>query len=152
MTFLVYPYKASHDDWLFDFKNGTIQVIMINKIPENELKEILESYDVHGVVFEASKWVTPDSMVYIFSDKNGAKYVLYSADYLGGYDEIDLPFDFEFDDEYPYSKVSFRAVKIFSYKKDSKKKAEGYIDDNHYWTKASTGDVCMLFGVSDLKF
>ena len=34
---------------------------------------------------------------------------------------------------------------------DAKKKADEYIDDEHYRTKASTGDVCMLFIVDELK-
>lgn len=88
--------------------------------------------------------------LYIFR-KGGANYILYAADYLGGYEDLDMPHNFAFDDGYPYSKVSFRAIKIFSYKKDAKKKADGYIDDNHYWTKASTGDIYMLFAVDELK-
>ena len=124
---------------------------MMNKISEDELNDILESYGVSGLVFEGSKWVTPDSMIYVFLDKDGTSYVLYAADFLGGYEDLDMPHDFEFDDGYPYSKVSFRAVKIFSYKEDAEKKALGYTDDNHYWTKASTGDVCMLFAVEGLS-
>ncbi len=124
---------------------------MLNPIPQDELFEILESYGIDGVSFDSSWDVGPDSMVYVFSDKYGAKYVLLVADYLGGYEEIEVPCNFEFDYGFPYSKVSFRAVKVFAYKDNAKKKAEGYIDDNHYWTIASTGDVCMLFGVDELK-
>ena len=124
---------------------------MMEKIDQHELAEIFDSYGINGVFYNTSKWVTPDSMIYIFSDKGGVNYFLYAADYLGGYEDLDIPHDFAFDDGYPYSKVSFRAIKIFSYKKDAKKKADGYIDDNHYWTKASTGDICMLFAVDELK-
>lgn len=124
---------------------------MMEKISEEELMVILESYDISDVFYVTSKWVTPDSMVYIFADKKGANYVLYVADYLGGYEDLEMPHDFEFDDGYPYSKVSFRAVRVFSYVDDAKKKAESDIDENHYWTRASTGDVCMLFAVDELK-
>ena len=123
----------------------------MNKITQDELVEILNSYGVNGLSYDGAKQITPDSMIYLFSNEDDAKFILLAADYLGGYEDIDMPHDFEFDDGYPYSKVSFRAVKVFSYKKYAKKKAEEYIDDKHYWTKASTGDVCMLFGVSDLK-
>ena len=124
---------------------------MMEKIDQHELAEILDSYGINGVFYNTSKLVTPDSMIYIFSDKSGANYILYAADYPSGYEDLDMPHDFVFDDGYPYSKVSFRAMKIFSYKKDAKKKADGYIDDNHYWTKASTGDICMLLAVDELK-
>ena len=124
---------------------------MMEKISEEELMEILESYGVNGVSYVTSKRVTPDSMVYFFADKKGANYVLYVADYLGGYEDLEMPHDFEFDDGYPYSKVSFRAVRVLSYVDDAKKKADDRIDDNHYWTKASTGDVCMLFGVDEIE-
>ena len=124
---------------------------MMEKISEEELMEILESYGVNGVSYVTSKRVTPDSMIYVFVDEKGVNYVLFVADYLGGYEDLDLPHDFEFDDGYPYGKVSFRAVRVFSYVDDAKKKAEGYIDENHYWTRASTGDVCMLFAVDELK-
>ena len=105
----------------------------MNKIEQEELAEIHNSYGIEGVLYD------------------GAKYVLLAADYLGGYEEYEMPYDFEFDDGFPYSQASFRAVKVFSYKEDAKKKADGYIDDKHYWTKASTGDVCMLFAVDELK-
>ena len=120
-------------------------------IPEEELIKILESYGVGDVFYITSKRVTPDSMVYVFADEKGANYVLYAADYLGGYEDLDMPHDFEFDYGFPYDKVSFRAVRVFSYVDDAKKKADDRIDDNHYWTKASTGDVCMLFGVDEIK-
>ena len=120
-------------------------------IPEEELIKILESYGVGDVFYITSKRVTPDSMVYVFADEKGANYVLYVADYLGGYEDLDMPHDFEFDYGFPYDKTSFRAVRVFSYVDKAKKKADGYIDDNHYWTKASTGDVCMLFGVDEIK-
>ena len=120
-------------------------------IPEEELIKILESYGVSDVFYLTSKRVTPDSMVYAFADEKGANYVLYTADYLGGYEDLDMPHDFEFDYGFPYDKTSFRAVRVFSYVDDAKKKADDRIDDNHYWTKASTGDVCMLFGVDEIK-
>lgn len=124
---------------------------MMRMIPEEELIIILESYGVGDVFYITSKRVTPDSMVYVFADEKGANYVLYAADYLGGYEDLDMPHDFEFDYGFPYDKISFRAVRVFSYVDKAKKKADGYIDDNHYWTKASTGDVCMLFGVDEIK-
>ena len=124
---------------------------MMDKIGQDELVEILNSYGVEGVFYDDAKQITPDSMIYIFSDKDGIKYILLAADYLGGYEELEMPYDFEFDDGFPYSKAFFRAVKVFSYKKDAKKKADEYIDDKHYWTKASTGDVCMLFVVDELN-
>lgn len=120
-------------------------------IPEEELIKILESYGVGDVFYITSKRVTPDSMVYVFADEKGANYVLYAADYLGGYEDLGMPHDFEFNYGFPYDKVSFRAVRVFSYVDDAKKKADDRIDDNHYWTKASTGDVCMLFGVDEIK-
>ena len=126
-------------------------LIMMEKISEKELIEILKSYGVSDASFLASKRVTPDSMVYVFADEKNANYVLYVADYLGGYEDWDMPHDFEFDYGLPYDKVSFRAVRVFSYVDKAKKKADGYIDDNHYWTKASTGDVCMLFGVDGVE-
>ncbi len=124
---------------------------MMKKIKHEELVEILDSYGVEGALYDTAKQITPDSMIYIFSDRSGAKYILLAADYLGGYEEFEMPHDFEFDDGFPYDKVSFRAVKVFSYKDGAKKKANGYIDDKHYWTKASTGDVCMLFAVDELR-
>lgn len=42
---------------------------MMDKIPQDELAEIFESYDVHEVFYDTSRWVTPDSMIYVFSDK-----------------------------------------------------------------------------------
>lgn len=123
----------------------------MNKIAQDELAEILDSYGINGVFYDGAKQITPDSMIYIFSDKAGTKYILLAADFLGGYEKLKMPYDFEFDDGFPYSKTSFRAVKIFTYKDGAKKRAEGYIDDNHYWTKASTGDICMLFAVDELK-
>lgn len=90
---------------------------MMKKVDQHELAEILDSYGINDVFYNTSKWVTPDSMIYIFSDKGGVNYILYAADYLGGYEDLDMSHDFAFDDGYPYSKVSFRAIKIFSYKK-----------------------------------
>ena len=123
------------------------------EIDKNELAEIIESYGLSNLVFDTFRWVEPDTAIYIYHDKNNIKikYCLMASDYLGGYEDLELPYDFEFDYEHPYSKGSFRAVKIFQYKNNAKKKADGYIDDNHYWTKASNGYVCMLFAVEDLK-
>ena len=124
---------------------------MMEKISEEELMEILESYGVNSTSYVTSKRVTPDSMIYVFTDEKGADFVLYAADYLGGYEVLDMPHDFEFDYGFPYDKVSFCAVRVFSYVDDARRKADNYIDNNHYWTKASTGDVCMLFGADELK-
>ena len=124
---------------------------MMNKISQNELHEILESYGIDKASYDYASRITPDSMVYVFSDKDNTKYVLFVADYLGGYENLKIPHNLEFDYGYPYRKVSFRIIKILSYKEDAKKKAEEYIDDNHYWTVASTGDICMLFAVDNLN-
>ncbi len=40
---------------------------------------------------------------------------------------------------------NFRAIYRFSYIEEATKKAIDYIDDDKLWTKASTGDLCMLF-------
>ena len=53
---------------------------MMEKIDQHELAEILDSYGINGVFYNTSKWVTPDSMIYIFSDKGGINYILYAAD------------------------------------------------------------------------
>lgn len=42
---------------------------MMEKINRHELAEILGSYGINGVFYNTSKWVTPDSMIYIFSEK-----------------------------------------------------------------------------------
>ena len=123
----------------------------MEKISEDELNEILHSYNLDGLSFDNAKQVEPDIILYFFHDKENIPYVLLTADYLGGYEDKNLPYDFEFDYGYPYRKVTFRAWEAFSYSEDSSKKADEYIDDNHLWTKASTGDVCMLFRCSDLK-
>ena len=65
---------------------------MMEKISEEELMEILESYGVTGVSYMTSKQVTPDSMIYVFVDEEGANYVLFVADYLGGYEDLTFQF------------------------------------------------------------
>ena len=124
---------------------------MMDKIPQDELSEILHSYNIDGLSFDRAKQVEPDMMLNFFHDEEKTNYAQLAADYLGGYEDKELPYDFEFDYGYPYNKVSFRATKVFSYSSKAEKKADGHIDDEHLWTKASTGDVCMLFACSDLK-
>lgn len=122
----------------------------MREIDKEELKEIIESYGLGNLVFDVFKQVEPDTALYIFHDEDNvnANYCLIVADYLDN--DIELPCDFEYD-YYPNNTVKFRAINAFSYINDAKKKAIGYIDDNHYRTKASTGDVCMLFAVDKLK-
>ena len=123
----------------------------MNIIDEAELKEIIESDGLDNLVFEAFRQVEPDTALYIFHDKNNKKikYCLMASDFLD--DDIELPCDFEFD-YYPDNVVKFRAIRIFSYVDGAKKKAEGYIDDNHYRTMSNNGGgVCMLFAVDELK-
>lgn len=123
----------------------------MNKLTQSELAELLTSYGSEGLLSKTSKLVTPDSAIYSFTDSKGAHYILFVADYLGGYMNLAPPFNLEFDDGAPYSKVSFRVTKIISYRDDAKKKANGYTDDKHYLTKTNDGDVCMLFVVDNLK-
>lgn len=123
----------------------------MQKINDKELKEIIESYGLNDLVFDTFKQVEPDTALYIFHDKNDIKikYCLIASDYLDG--NIELPCDFEFD-YYQYNCVKFRVIHIFSYVNNAKKKADGYIDDNHYRTMADNGGgVCMLFAIEDLK-
>ena len=126
-------------------------ITTMNKLTQSELTELLTSYGSEGLLSKTSKLVTPDSAIYIFTDSKGAHYILFVADYLGDYMNLAPPFNLEFDDGAPYSKVSFRVTKIISYRDDAKKKANGYTDDKHYLTKTNDGDVCMLFVVDNLK-
>lgn len=121
------------------------------KINQDELMEILKSYGIEDLIFDKFLQVEPDLALYIFHDDKNINYVLIAADYLDGYEDLELPCDFEFN--YYYNKiVSFRAIRRFSYLDNATKKTEGYIDDDHLWTKASTGDVCMLYACDDLKY
>lgn len=129
-------------------KNDIIH--MMKEISQTELKEIIASYGFEGLSFEKFIQVEPDTAVYIFHDDKNAKYVLLVADYLGGYDEFNLPHEFAFD-YYPDNKVTFDAVRRFSYINNAPKAAVNYIDDDHLKTQATTGDVCMLFGADNLK-
>ncbi len=123
----------------------------MQNLTENELKNIVKAYGFDNLVFDFGKQVGPDESIYIFHDDKDKNYALFVADFLGGYDTIELPFEFEFDDDYPYKKISFRALKRFSYTNGAEAAASGYVDDDHFLTKASSGDVCMLFECSDLK-
>lgn len=121
------------------------------KIGKDELKEIIESYGLKDLVFDTFKQVEPDIVLYFFHDKDDVKtkYCLMASDYLDA--DINLPRNFEFD-YYPDNGVKFRAIRIFSYVDNAKKKADGYIDDNHYRTISDAGGgVCMLFGIDELK-
>ena len=120
----------------------------MHKIDEVELKEIIESYGMTDLIFETFKQVEPDTALYIFHDNNNKKYCLIASDFLD--DNIELPCDFEFN-YYPDCIIKFTVVHIFSCVDDAKKKAEGYIDDNHYRTISDNGGVCMLFAVDELK-
>lgn len=42
---------------------------MMEKVDQHELAEILDSYGINDVFYNTSKWVTPDSMIYIFQTK-----------------------------------------------------------------------------------
>ena len=122
----------------------------MHEIDKVELKEIIESYGLNDLVFDTFKQVEPDTALYIFHDKDNKKikYCLMASDYLDG--DIELPYDFEFD-YYPDNIVKFRAIRIFSYIDNAKKKAEGYIDDGHYRTMSDNGGgVCMLFAIDEL--
>ncbi len=121
----------------------------MHKIDETELKEIIGSYGINGLVFDTFKQAEPDTALYFFHDKNNTRYCLMASDYLD--DNIELPCNFKYD-YYSNNAVEFRAVRIFSYVENAKKKAEGYIDDNHYRTMPSAGGgVCMLFAIDGLK-
>lgn len=120
----------------------------MRRIDEAGLKEITKSYGLDSLVFDFYKQVEPDTALYFFHDKDNIRYCLIASDYLDS--DIELPHDFEYD-YYPDNTAKFRAIYIFSYTDDAKKKAKGYIDDNHYRTMASTGDVCMLFTIDELK-
>ena len=43
--------------------------------------------------------------------------------------------------------VEFTATKLYSYVENAPKAATNHIDDGHYLTEASTGDVCMLYQI-----
>ena len=120
-------------------------------LPHDELKAILHSYNVDGLSFDDAKQVSPDMTIYFFHDKEKTTYVLLAADYLGGFEDKTLPYNFEFNYGHPYSEITFNAIQSFSYSENAPQKATEYIDDNHLWTKASTGDLCMLFKCSDIK-
>lgn len=123
----------------------------MREIDKTELTEIIESYGLKGLVFDVFRQVEPDIALYIFHDKDNLKnkYCLMASDYLD--DNIELPCDFKFD-YYPNSSIEFRATHIFSYVDNAKKKADGYIDDNHYRTISNSGGgVCMLFAIDELK-
>lgn len=106
------------------------------------------SYGLKNLIFDQSCVVEPDTILYFLHDDK-ASYILVAADYLGGYEKIDLPCDFNYD-YYPNMVVKFRAYHRFSYIDGAKKRAKGYIDDDHLWTKTSTGDVCMLFACDEI--
>ena len=120
----------------------------MKELKEKELKEIIASYGLGDLVFERFVQVEPDTAMYVFHD-NDTKYVLLVADYLGGYDEFELPHEFKFD-YYPDRRVKFNAIRRLSYVDDASKAAINYVDDMHLVTQASTGDVCMLFGVDNV--
>ncbi len=117
----------------------------MKRINDAEIIKITQAYGFKDLFFETYLELNPDTSAYIFYDINNNKYLLLVSDYLGGYERLKMPHDFSFDFGKPYSNIKFKAVKNYSYLDDSNKKAEGYIDEKHLWTMASTGDVCMLF-------
>lgn len=124
----------------------------MRKIPENELKDIIKSYGFNDLIFDTWGQVEPDSCVYVFHNSKKEYFVLFAADFLGGYEEIKYPHKFEFDFGYGYTEIKFTAEKPCSYIDNAPKRAADYIDDNRLWTKStSTGDICMLFKVNDIK-
>ena len=120
----------------------------MNRIDGFELKEIIGSYGLSNLVFDKFKQVEPDTALYIFHDNGDVKYCLIVADFLD--DNIEFPCDFRFD-YYSDALVRFKATYAFSYVKNAKKRAVGYVDDNHYRTVANNGDVCMLFTIEGLE-
>lgn len=120
----------------------------MNRISELELKEIISSYGLNDLVFDIFKQAEPDTALYIFHDNGDVKYCLIVADFLD--DNIEFPCDFRFN-YYLDTLVRFRATHALSYIKDAKKRAVGYVDDNHYRTMANNGDVCMLFVIDELE-
>ena len=120
----------------------------MNRINEFELKEIIASYRMSNLIFDKFKQVEPDTALYIFHDNNNVKYCLITADFLDG--DIEFPCGFKFS-YYPDALASFRATHAFSYIDNAKKKAVGYVDDEHYRTASNFGDVCMLFAIDELE-
>ena len=120
----------------------------MNKINELELKEIISSYGLNDLVLDIFKQVEPDTALYFFHDNDNVKYCLIASDFLD--DNIEFPCDFRFN-YYPDALVRFNATYAFSYVKNAKKKAMGYVDDNHYRTVANNGDACMLFTIEGLE-
>ena len=120
----------------------------MNRIDGFELKEIIGSYGLSNLVFDKFKQVEPDTALYIFHDNGDVKYCLIVADFLD--DNIEFPCDFRFD-YYSDALVRFKATYAFSYVKNAKKRAVGYVDDNYYRTVANNGDVCMLFTIEGLE-
>lgn len=116
---------------------------------EKELQEIVIAYGLKGLVFDYYELVEPDITLYFFHNNTGLKYCLTEADYphYAPY----FPCDFLYDHCYG-GNVSFIATKQFSYLENTPKKATDYIyDDNHYLTKASSGDICMMYAIDNLK-
>lgn len=118
----------------------------MQRIEQEELSEIIKSYGLDNLVFDSVKDVEPDLSLYFFHDPNHKKYVLIVADYLGGYETINLPHKFTFD-FYENASVEFTATKLYSYVENAPKAATNHIDDGHYLTEANTGDVCMLYQI-----
>ena len=55
---------------------------MIGFASESELKEILEEYDISGLIFDSSKDAGPDEEIYFYHDEEGHKFILWSRDYM----------------------------------------------------------------------
>lgn len=69
----------------------------MKEIDSKELTEIIESYGQTDLTFSKSLQVEPDTTLYTFYSNDNVPYVLIAADYLGGYEEYDLPHIFIFD-------------------------------------------------------
>ena len=120
----------------------------MEKISKPELVEILKSYGLCNLIFDFFRQVEPDTAIYVFHDEENIQYCLVAADYL--FDDAKMPYYFEYS-YYSNAVVKFRAIKQLSYIENAPKKAVGYIDDEKHRTKASTGDVCMLYVIDDLE-
>ena len=120
----------------------------MEKISKPELVEILKSYGLCNLIFDFFRQVEPDTAIYVFHDEENIQYCLVAADYL--FDDAKIPYYFEYS-YYSNAVVKFRTLKQLSYVENAPKKAVEYIDDERHRTKASTGDVCMLYIIDDLE-
>ena len=117
-----------------------------------ELNEILRAYGFSELKLDRYLSVEPDRDIYLFRDAAGQQYALIVADYFGDMSNLEIPYHVWYDYfDPPYAKIDFQATKFYSYLDGAPVAAKGYIDDDHYWTKTSAGDLCMFCQVADLK-